>query len=239
MDNQPNLTRRERRELERQNQRVGNEKANNYSNKWRNISIAAVVLVGVGILIASLTTGKSSKTVNAAPVDTVSATDWTKGTAGKGKMLLVFSDFQCPACDAYEPMLNQGMTEFNDSVQFVFRNFPLRTIHPNAQIASQAAEAAGIQNKFWEMHDKLFEKQAEWSESSNPKAYFLQYAELMGLDKAKFSNDLESDQVVQSVEDDYQSGLKAGISGTPSFFFNGKKVDNFQSFDDLKKLLSS
>jgi protein-disulfide isomerase len=239
MDNQPHLSRQERRELERQKLRANNEKTAVSSNKWRNISIATVVLIGVGVLIASLTTGKGSSTVNAAPVDTVSTTDWTKGTAGTGKMLLVFSDFQCPACDAYESMLNQGMTEFNDSVQFVFRNFPLRTLHPNAQIASQAAEAAGIQNKFWEMHDKLFEKQAEWSESSNPKAYFLQYAELMGLDKAKFSSDLESDPVVQSVEDDYQSGLKASVSGTPSFFFNGKKVDNFKNYDDLKKLLSS
>lgn len=234
---QPPLSRRERRELKRQQQRDNYQKSTN-GRKWRTIAIIAVIIVGFGLIIAALIT-RQSGSANAAPVNTAVTDDWTKGQTGASKMLLVFSDFQCPACSAYEPWLNQAMVEFKDSVQFVFRDFPLRSIHPNAQIAAQAAEAAGLQGKFWEMHDMLFDKQDEWSGSSDAKTYFLQYAESLGLDKAKFETDLNSDLVKQRVEDDYQSGIKAGIQGTPTFFLNGQKLKNFQSYDELKTLLST
>jgi protein-disulfide isomerase len=237
MDNeQPNLSRRERREQERQQQRDNYTKSVS-GRKWRNISIIAVIIIGVGLLVAALASGNKGSS-NAAPVDTVAANDWTKGQTGSSKIFMVFSDFQCPACAAYEPWLNQAMTEFKDSVQFVFRDFPLRSIHPNAQIGAQAAEAAGLQNKFWEMHDLLFEKQTEWSTGNDPKTFFSQYVETLGLDKTQFENDLNSDVVIQRVEDDYQSGLKANVQGTPTFFLNGKKLANFQSYDELKSALS-
>ena len=237
MDNDQNaLSRRERREQERQKQRDGQAKSIS-GTKWRNIAIIAVIVVGFGLVIAGLVSKKGGNP-NATPVDTVAADDWTKGPADASKMLLVFSDFQCPACSASEPWVNQAMTEFKDTVQFVFRDFPLRSIHPNAQIAAQAAEAAGLQNKFWEMHDLLFEKQAEWSDSADPKTFFVRYAETLSLDKTQFESDLTSDPVIQRIEDDYQSGLKAGIPGTPTFFLNGKMLNNVKNYEDLKAILS-
>ena len=105
-------------------------------------------------------------------------------------------------------------------LKFVFRNFPLSEIHPDAFNAAVAAEAAGLQGKFWEMHDIIFENQQELDLES----LFL-YAKKIGLDVKRFKNDMQKDTLANKVEQDFESGVRSGVNGTPSFFINGKKYD--------------
>ena len=128
-------------------------------------------------------------------------------------------------CKAAEPAVSNLVEIFGDQFALEYRHFPLRQIHPNAQIAAQAAEAAAIQGKFWEMHDILFEKQAEWSQSFNPERYFRTYAEDIGLNVDRFRFDLESDMVKDRVNTDADEAAALGLPGTPAFVFNGESID--------------
>jgi protein-disulfide isomerase len=148
-----------------------------------------------------------------------------KGNAESGITLVEYSDFQCPACAAAEPQIEALVSEFGDYFQLEYRHFPLRSIHPNAQIAAQAAEAAGMQGKFWEMHDELFTNQSIWSKSYNPKRYFNEYAEKIGINVDRFEFDLESDTVKTVVNAQFDEAMSLELPGTPSFVFNGEQVD--------------
>lgn len=148
-----------------------------------------------------------------------------KGNADSEITLVEYSDFQCPACKSAAPQIKSLIEEFGDKFQLEYRHFPLRSIHPNAQISAQAAEAAGMQGKFWEMHDKLFEKQEEWSESFNPKKFFKQYAEEIGINGERLIFDLESDKVKEIVNAQFDEATSLGLPGTPSFVLNGEKID--------------
>lgn len=169
-------------------------------------------------------------------VAAVDARDWTKGTAGK-PVLIEYSDFQCPACAAYYPMVKAVVAEFGNRIQFVYRHFPLSNIHKNALASSYAAEAAGKQNKFWEMHDKLFEHQKEWSEDSNANTHFEKYAQELGLNLDTFKKDRDSAEVRDRVAQSYRSGEAAGVPGTPTFFFNGKRIQSPGSYEAFRAVL--
>lgn len=126
-----------------------------------------------------------------------------------------FSDFQCPACKAAEPVVAEILNKYKDKIRFVYRNYPLPS-HEFGQIAAQAAEAANLQNKFWEYHDKLFEKSPDLK-----KENLLTIAKDLGLDLDKFNKDLDSDAVKQKVADDQADGNRAGVNATPTFYING------------------
>jgi protein-disulfide isomerase len=147
-------------------------------------------------------------------------------TEGAGAVTLVeFSDFQCPACSAVQPMLTQLLTKYQGKVKFVYRYFPLVSIHKNAQMSAQAAEAAGLQGKFWEMHDKLFITQTAWEGIADPKEIFVGYARDLGLDTTKFATDLVSAPVVDEVNADSAAATRYNLQGTPTFFVNGVNTD--------------
>lgn len=149
-----------------------------------------------------------------------------KHLKGSGDITIVeFSDFQCPACFSVQDPLRQILQKYEGKVQLVYRHFPLTSIHQHAMIAAQAAEAASIQNKFWEMHDILFVKQGEWSEAGDPKTIFAEYAESLGLDKEKFLTDIESEAVKTAVTGDLIVTTRYRLSGTPTFFVNGVKTE--------------
>lgn len=169
----------------------------------------------------------------------VSAEDITKGPADASVTLIEYSDFQCPACAAYYPLLKQLNQDFEGQIKFVYRHFPLMQIHANAELAAKAAEAAGLQGKFWEMHDMIFENQKSWASSANAAVIFAGYAVSLGLDSEKFATDINSTEVKQKVLRDYQSGLKAGVNGTPTFFINGEKIANPRGYDEFKALINS
>lgn len=151
--------------------------------------------------------------------------------------LIEYGDFQCPSCGAAHPGLKQVKEEFKSDVRFVFRHFPLTSIHPNALVASAAAQAAADQGKFWQMHDVLFEKQNEWSNLSVDKRTeaFQQYAQSLQLDVNKFNAAMESDNISRYISYQREVGSKAGVNATPTFFLNGEKLDS--SSEIYKNLL--
>ena len=134
--------------------------------------------------------------------------------------LLEYGDFQCPSCGDSYLAVSEAIKELGKSLVFVFRNFPLTDIHPDAFDAALAAEAAARQNKFWEMYAQLFQNQA----SLNEQALF-SYARRIGLDMDQFGQDIQSRAVASKIEGDIESGLKSGVSGTPSFYINGQKFE--------------
>lgn len=151
---------------------------------------------------------------------------------GEIKVTVVeFSDFQCPACRAAQGLVVQ--LEDREGVRLVYRHFPLSSIHKNAQLAAEAAEAAYAQGKFWEMHDLLFERQQEWAEEKSPEVKFIEYAGELELDKDALTKALVDHTYRQLVVDDYQEGLRLGVNATPTFFVNGRKA----STTDLLKIV--
>jgi protein-disulfide isomerase len=134
-----------------------------------------------------------------------------------------FGDYQCPPCAGVSGALNEMEKEFRPNLKIVFRNFPL-PVHPHAQQAALVAEAAGLQGKFWEMHDLLYAQQSQWSVAPEVDSLFNSYAGMVGLDLARFKKDLGSDEVRQRISSDQKRGLSAGVEKTPSIFVNGHMV---------------
>lgn len=236
------LTKKEARELRRQ------EKLESRSSQARRRTITRIALWGgvvivIGaVIFTAIKYGSVSNTDNEpAPTilsNTISESDWARGNKDAKVTLIEYGDFQCPACGAYHPLVKQLVQEFGNDVHFAFRNFPLRQAHPNAELAARAAEAAGRQDKFWEMHDMLFEHQKDWSLKSRPKDIFADYAGRIGIDQATFEQDIELDAVQQEVQQDFTSGNASGVDATPTFFLNGTKIKSPQGYEEFKKIIS-
>ncbi len=135
-----------------------------------------------------------------------------------------YGDYQCPPCGQLYPELKQIEHEYGNQVQIVFHHFPLAKMHKNAMIAAHAAEAARNQNKFWEMHDKLYRNQAQWAEAGDPLPIFMAYAKELGLKIDQFTNDLQSNQIDQRISADIQRGTSVGVTGTPTVFLDSHLV---------------
>ena len=156
----------------------------------------------------------------------------------KGKAILVeFSDFQCPACKAYYYLLKQLKNDFGDKLTVEYKYFPLRSIHKNADLSARAAESAKLQGKFGGMEEMLFVKQDEWKDSGQALSLFRDYAFFIGLDVERFNSNIDSNSVYDKVNSDYQEGMRLVISGTPTFFLNGKKLTNPRSYEEFSKLI--
>lgn len=156
--------------------------------------------------------------------------DQKEGNEQAAIKIVEYGDYQCPHCGRAYPIIKEIQSTFGDQILFVFRNFPLQESHRYATIAAQAAEAAGKQGKFWEMHDAIFENQQQLSEE-----YLDSLAEKLGLDMDQFEQDLNSEEISDKVEDDFESGVRSGVNGTPSFFVNGGKFDG--GAEDLLQVL--
>jgi protein-disulfide isomerase len=150
----------------------------------------------------------------------VSSKDHVQGNNKASLELVEYGDYQCGHCGHAYPIIKSIQQELGNNLKFVFRNFPLSEPHPDAFNAAVAAEAAALQNKFWEMHDILYENQ----ENLNGEALVL-YAQKIGLDVICFQADIQKDTVTGKVENDFESGIRSGVNGTPSFFINGEKYD--------------
>lgn len=170
------------------------------------------------------------------PVEQITETDWVRGATDSPVTIIEYSDFQCPACGMYFPLVEKLFAENSSQFRFVYRHFPLPQ-HANAKVAAQAAEAAGMQGKFWEMYTMLFENQADWESLKDPKTLFTDYAKKIGIDTEKFGLDYELPDIKKKIEDNVKSGLKAGVNSTPTFYLNGKKINNPRSYDEFKKLI--
>lgn len=131
-----------------------------------------------------------------------------------------YGDYQCPPCGQLYPELKQIEHEYGNQLQIVFHHFPLTRVHKNALVAAHAAEAARNQNKFWEMHDRLYRNQKEWAESDDPRPIFLGYARQLNLKTDQFSTDMDSNQVDQRISADVSRGTSLGVTGTPTVFLD-------------------
>lgn len=154
--------------------------------------------------------------------------DHTTGSTANKIILIEYGDYQCPSCGAAFDNVNSIIDEYGDDITFIFRNFPLTSMHPNARAAAAVAEAAGLQGKYWEMHDKLYTGQNDWStlDATKRTELFTTYAKDLKLDIDTFTADLTKKSVAQKINFDIAVGKAANVSATPTFFLNGDKVDD-------------
>jgi protein-disulfide isomerase len=155
------------------------------------------------------------------------------GPANAPAKLEEFGDFECPPCGLLHPILVEMKREFGDQLQITFREFPLQQPHPHAVAAASAAEAAGLQGKFWEMHDLLYEHQKDWHEAFDVRPMFEGYAKQIGLDVNRYNLDVNGDVVARRITADGARGHELGVNGTPTVFLNGKPVP-FESLPSEK-----
>jgi len=208
----------------------------NFKKRMKTVGIWAVciaVLIILGYMFWGVS--NSSPSTNGLPillVNQVGSTDhWTGNNASK-VLIVEYSDFQCPACAAYHPLVKKAIDEKGSQFEFVYRDFPLKLVHANAVVSSRAAEAAALQGQFWPMHDLLFERQKEWETASSLEDVFATYASQLGMNATQFRKDYNSAGVAAKVENDYLSGMRYNIQQTPTFFLNGQPF-TFQSYDEL------
>lgn len=152
--------------------------------------------------------------------------------------LVEFGDYECPACGAYHPFVKQLLTDLSGKVTFVFRNFPLSQ-HANALISAYAAEAAGAQGKFWQMHDKIYETQNSWSTSTDAKDIFVGYAQNLGLNMDQFKKDIDSQATKDKVQKGEDDGNLVGLTETPTFYLNGVKMVLPGTYEEFKAAFTS
>ncbi len=232
------LTKKEERELRRLVKEENRMKVERME-KIKKILIWVIVLFSILATVVGFMklfaggVSLTSQTVNI----TVDASDWQKGNKESKVVLVEYSDFQCPACAFYQEDLKKILSEFGDKINFVYRHYPLVQIHKSAYLAAQLAEAAGIQGKFWEMHDQLFETQNSWSKENNPKDTFMVIADKLGLDKKKVEEDINLTAVKNKIDNDIKSGDEYGINATPTFFLNGNKLKDINSFEDFRNII--
>lgn len=195
--------------------------------------IAAVLVAAAAGTWMLLRSQKSSNSANnAAPPSGAEPSGaeppWVRGNANAPVTLEEFADFECPSCGAYYPELKKIESEFGDRLRVVFRERPLVPPHQHALMAAQAAEAAGLQNRFWEMHDKLYENQKTWSEANDLVPIFVDYAKQIGLDTDRFMKDLNGEEVAKRIFQDGKRAHALNVAGTPTFFVNGKEAKDEQ-----------
>jgi len=165
----------------------------------------------------------------------VNEKDHAQGPESASIEIVEFGDYECPHCGEAYPVIKKIQKIFGNQIRFVFRNFPLSESHAYAYPAALASEAAAVQNKFWEMHDAIFENQNRINED-----LFKALAKNIGLNEEAFERDIESNDIIKKVEDDFESGMRSGVNGTPSFYVNGHKFDGsvIDLFDMLKESAS-
>lgn len=214
--------------------------------------VALIVVVTAGLIIASIYSsgqaGSNTAGFTATVAPAITNADWSIGNPDAKVTLIEYGDFECPACGEYYPVVQQLIQNYSSTVRFVFRNFPLYSIHPFAGIGAQAAEAAGALGgtaKYWAMNDALYEHQADWSTNSalTPEQvvsqYFNGYAQTIGLNVSQFDAEINATSVLQKIQDDVSGGSSAQIDHTPTFFVNLTQIPNPTSMQDFENTLNA
>lgn len=208
---------------------------------WLIFAAVCVLLLGALIAVpkgkkldvSSVDTNK----IQTASVESGNIAEHVFGKADSKVLFTEYGDYQCPGCGGMYDTVKTLTEKYEGQMAFAFRNFPLTTIHPNALTAASAAEAAGLQNKYWEMHDALYINQKAW-ESVSVKdriAVFSKYAQQIGLDLDKFKTDLASENVAKKISYDMAIGKKINVNSTPTFYLNGTELSS-ETWGDPTKL---
>ena len=199
------------------------------------VIIAVVLLVAITVAWALMRSQPASPPINPAETSTAviapgADPPHVRGEASAPVTIEEFGDFQCPPCGALYPELKKVEHEYGSRLRVIFREFPLVPMHAHAGWAARSAEAAGIQGRFWEMHDKLYENQKAWTDLPDARPVFTGYAKSLGLDMERFARDLEGEAVDRRIFLDGKRAHALGIVSTPTLFLNGREV----SFEILK-----
>ena len=231
------MTKKEKRALAKEEKKKEIKKSEllDKLKKWGVWAVVAVVILYSGYRVVKWVSTPVSQELAEGIV--VTQSDWTKGSEDAQLVLVEFADFQCPACSAYSPIISALSDEFGDELLIVYKHLPLVSIHPNAIPASKASEAAGIQGKFWEMHDMLYDRQDDWSGERNPKSKFVSYAEELDLDTVRFEEDYEGSAVEQKIQNDLTLATRLRLNSTPSFILNDQIISNPRSYEDFRMLI--
>lgn len=195
---------------------------------WKIIIAVIIIALGGAYLYAERAAEQANEGVT---IET-----HVKGNPDAEVVLVEYSDFQCPACAQFYPYIKNILDEHGENIRFEYRHFPLINIHPHAVPAARAAEAAGQQGKFFEMHDKLFENQPEWSKSAAPTVFFERYANELGLDMALFKRHMNASIITEAINDSFDDARERGFTGTPSFLLNGEPME-FATFDEFEQMI--
>jgi protein-disulfide isomerase len=204
----------------------------------------SLILIGIIIMMVGLFAVAGDKqSSNSSDFEgnprTILDGDYIRGSTDAKVTIIEYADFQCPGCAALFPAIQQVEAEFGDDIAVVFRHFPLVSIHPNSMASHRAAEAAGLQGKFFEMHDLLFGRSLEWSSTSNAGAIFESYALELSLDIEKFKSDVASETVFKAISFDQDSGNQLNISATPTLLLNGQEIPTPASVDELRQTIQA
>jgi protein-disulfide isomerase len=201
-----------------------------------------VIIVIIIIFVGVFALGNQKNNSTSKP------TEHIEGLGKDGVSLVEYGDYECPYCGQYYSIVKQVVQEYNNQITFQFRNFPLTSIHPHAYVGARAAEAAALQNKFWQMHDLLYEQNviytdsnetaSTWINTSNPLTDFDQYAKQLGLNVSKFNQDYNSDQVNNSISADLNAGNALGIDATPTFYLDGKQISPGETVSAFQTLIN-
>ena len=232
------LTKAERKAKRREEKKQEREKQKR-RRKLRRMVLwlsVAVIMAAVAAGIIFMVSRDDSEGASVLGVEAVE-TDWIRGNAEASVTLVEYSDFECPACAQFYPAVKEVVDELGGRIQFVYRHFPISQLHEQAKLAALAAEAAGRQGKFWEMHDALFDRQSEWAGAGDAREKFGRYAQELGLDMAKFDADIEDDELRDKVEEHRSNGVRFGVSGTPTFFLNGEQMKGYNTQDEFKNVV--
>ncbi len=211
-------------------------------------AIAVFSIIGFGILLklylkggtpSVVTTGSGAQAAPQQPagvIDPITDTDHIRGDKNAKVSIIEYSDFECPFCKQFHPIVKSMIDEYKGKVSWVYRQFPLDSIHPNARKEAEASECAAEQGKFWEFTDKIFERT-----KSNGYGFALddlpKLAKELGLDTNKFNQCFTSSKYASHVEEQLQSGIKAGVKGTPGSFINGLEIPGAVPAQELKKVV--
>lgn len=210
-----------------------------------SLIIAGLIIVFGGVILVDKKSDNQAKQVAVQPSNHV------LGKADSAVSFVEYGDFECPACYLYEPIVRQVREKYKDKIKFQFQHFPLVQIHQNAMAAHRAAEAAGLQGKFWEYHDLLYERaytpgsdgqpqRGEWTSGNNPQPFLEKYAKDLGLDVQKFKQDMLSQVIRDTIEADLDVGHQLKANSTPTFVLNGKKIeDNPKDLSGFEKLIDA
>lgn len=198
--------------------------------------IIAALITGMWLLVNAVNSSPSSSNPTSIKIPEVTDRDIQIGSSSARATLVEYSDFQCPACKTYAPLVTRLSADFAQDLRVVYRFFPLIQIHKNAMLAAQTAYAAGLQGKFWEMHDLLFENQVDWSDK-DARNIFIDYAKSLNLDTDKFTKDLNADSTKQVINKTISNAISIGINFTPSFFLNGKFIQSPADYETFKKII--
>lgn len=202
------------------------------NNRFLLILIGCIVVLG-GIFFITKNKKDDATTNNQA-----TPSQHVTGKTDSKVVLIEYGDFECPACSAYFPIVTQIKNDYKDKIAFQFRHFPLVQIHQNAMASARAAEAAGKQGKFWEMHDLLYGQQDAWAKSSNATAIFEDYATQLGINVDQFKTDSASSAVLDTINADVREGQKLNVTGTPTFVLNGQVItETPQTYEAFAKIL--